>query len=70
MINGLKSPHKLLNEYIKQHTTCFPGDTGGLPFILSEPELAFELPAPGFEWDRLRDGRLVLPLPISFFDIS
>jgi len=50
LINGLKSPHKLFNEYIKQHTTYFPGDTGGLPFTLSEPELAFELRVSEFEW--------------------
>ena len=69
MRNGLESPHKLLNEYIKGHTACLAGDTGD-PFTSSEPELHVEVRIMGFEWDRLRLGtRLVLQLEIPIFDI-
>ncbi|KAF8238519.1 hypothetical protein L208DRAFT_1387485, partial [Tricholoma matsutake] len=51
--NGLESPHKLLNEYIKEHTICLPGNTGD-PFTSSEPELQCEVQATSFEWDRLK----------------
>ena len=37
-MNGLRSPHKLLNDYIKEHADCLPGDTGE-PFTLGEPKL-------------------------------
>jgi hypothetical protein len=57
--NGLESPHKLLNEYIKEHTTCLPGDTGD-PFTLYERDLRIPVRISGFEWDRLQPGRLVL----------
>jgi hypothetical protein len=67
-MNGLESPHKLLNEYIKGHTTCLPGDTGD-PFTSSEPDLHVEVQLMSFEWDRLREGRLVFQLPIPPFDI-
>jgi hypothetical protein len=66
--NGLESPHRLLNEYIKEHTTCVPGDTGD-PFTLHEPELHIQVQMLGFEWDRLQSGRLVFLLPIPSFDI-
>ena len=68
-MNGLESPHKLLNEYIQGHTTCLPGDTGD-PFALSEPDLHVEVRMMSFEWDRLRTGKLVLQLPIPPFDIG
>jgi hypothetical protein len=67
--NGLESPHKLLNEYIKGHTTCLPGDIGD-PYTSDEPELHIEVRMMGFEWDRLLLGNLVLQLPILPFDIG
>ncbi|KAF8223312.1 hypothetical protein L208DRAFT_1426082 [Tricholoma matsutake] len=53
LTNGLESPHRLLNEYIKEHTACLPGDTGD-PFTSSEPELHFEVQVMSFGWDRLK----------------
>ncbi|KAF8352173.1 hypothetical protein F5887DRAFT_16705 [Amanita rubescens] len=38
LMNGLQSPHKLLNKYLEGHITCPPGDTGH-PFTLGEPDL-------------------------------
>jgi hypothetical protein len=61
LLNGLRSPHRLLNEYIKQHTTCFPGDCGEA-FTKDEPELGVRVVARGFEWSRLEKGRLFLYL--------
>jgi hypothetical protein len=63
-MNGLESPHKLLNEYIKEYSTCLPGDIG-LPFTSNEPELhiTVQVTNPGFEWDRLQKGTLVPQLP-------
>ena len=66
--NGLESPHRLLNEYIEELTTCVPGDTGD-PFTLCEPELHIQVLMSGFEWDRLWEGRLVFQLLIPPFDI-
>jgi hypothetical protein len=66
--NGLQSPHKLLNEYIKGHTDCLPVDTGGT-FTLDEPALQIPVRMQGFEWDRLQSGRFVLQLPIPPSDI-
>jgi hypothetical protein len=66
--NGLQSPHKLLNEYIKGHTDCLPGDTGE-PFTSDEPALRNYSRNPGFEWERLELGRFVLQLPIPPFEI-
>jgi hypothetical protein len=67
-MNGLQSPHKLLNKYIKAHTACLPGDTGN-PFTWDEPDLCIEVQLRGFEWDRLQSGRLVVQLLIPLFDI-
>ncbi|KIM47458.1 hypothetical protein M413DRAFT_200359 [Hebeloma cylindrosporum] len=53
MRNGLESPHRLLNEYVKELTACVPGDTGD-PFTLLEPELRVKVESLDFEWDRLR----------------
>ena len=61
--NGLRSPHRLLNEYIKEHTGCLPGDTGE-PFTSDEPPLQITVRILGFEWERLKIGRFVLQLPI------
>ena len=64
MINGLESPQKLLNKYIKDYTTCIPGNNG-FPFTTNEPELPkliIEVPMTGFDWERLQKGRLVLYL--------
>ena len=66
--NWLGSPHILLNEYIKGHTSCLPGNTGE-PFISNEPNLQFTVRMLGFEWERLEMGRLVLQLPIPPFEI-
>jgi len=68
-MNGLESPHTLLNEYIKAHTACLPGETG-LPFTLHEPKLRIDVQLKGFEWDRLQNGRLVLRLPFPPFDVT
>lgn len=68
--NGLESPHKLLNEYIKAHTTCLPGDTGDF-FTSSEPELDVKVEVMGFDWERLQSGRLVILWPlIPLFDVK
>ena len=59
-----------MNRYIEVHTTCLPGDTGE-PFTSDEPELRIEVQTlTGFEWDRLRLGRLVLQLPILPSDVG
>ena len=63
---GLESPHKLLNEFIKQHTTCFPGDHGE-DFIKNEPALRIKVNVRGFEWDRFGYGKFVLQLPAPPF---
>jgi hypothetical protein len=59
LMTGLESPHKLLNEFIKLHTTCLPGDCGE-PFTMNEPDLRMEIDVRGFEWERFGDGKLVL----------
>ncbi|KAF8343670.1 hypothetical protein F5887DRAFT_1134740 [Amanita rubescens] len=51
--NGLKSPHKLLNKYLEQYITCFPGDTGN-PFTSDEPNLHIHVKLRGFNWDRIQ----------------
>ena len=56
---GLASPHKLLNEFIKRHTTCFPGDRGE-DFTKNEPALRIKVNVRGFEWDRFGNGKFVL----------
>jgi hypothetical protein len=66
--NGLQSPHKLLNEYIKGHADCLPGDTGE-PFTSDEADLQIPVRILGFEWDRLQSGRFVLQLPIPLSEI-
>jgi hypothetical protein len=68
--NGLESPHKLLNEYIKALAVCYPGDDGE-PFFSGEPRLQIEVGLRGFEWDKLESGRFVLQLqlPIPHFEI-
>ena len=53
--NGLQSPHKLLNEFIKGHSTCLPDDTGE-PFTLDEPDLQISVRIRGFEWEALKYG--------------
>ncbi|KAM6498778.1 hypothetical protein JOM56_006726, partial [Amanita muscaria] len=53
LMNGLQSPHKLLNEYIKAHTTCLPGDSGP-DFTSNEPELHITVDVIGFDWKRLK----------------
>ena len=68
LMNGLQSPHKLLNSYIENHVGCLPGDTGE-PFYLKEPSLQIEVYMLGFEWEWLKTGRFVLQLPIPPFDI-
>ena len=68
LMNGLQLPHTLLNEYIKDHTDCLPGDTGK-PFSSNEPRLQIRVRMLGFEWKRLETGRFVLQLPIPPFDI-
>ncbi len=66
---GLESPHKLLNEFIKRHTTCLPGDCGEA-FTRNEPDLRMDINVRGFEWDRFGDGKLVLWPPAPPFDIA
>ena len=66
--NRLGSPHKLLNEDIKGHIDCIPGDTGE-PFISNEPYLQITARMLGFEWETLQIGRLVLQLLIPPFEI-
>jgi hypothetical protein len=61
--NGLRSPHKLLSEYIKEHTGCLPGDTGE-PFTSDEPPLQITAQVQGFEWGRLKIGKFVVQLLI------
>ena len=59
LINGLESPHKLLNQYIEAHADCLPGDLGE-PFLNGEPDPKIAVELRGFEWDRLKLGRFVL----------
>ena len=66
--NGLESPDKLLNQYIKAHADCLPGDDG-VPFLKGEPDPKIELELRGFEWDRLELGRFVLQPSIPRFEI-
>ena len=68
LINGLKSPHKLLNEYIEAHADCPPGDLGE-PFSEGEPNPKIRVQLRGFEWDRLKSGRFVPQLSIPRFEI-
>jgi hypothetical protein len=65
-MNGLESPHKLLSEYIKRHTTCLPGDSSGITFTSNEPQLHIDVEIKKFDWDRLRRGTLVLQLSLFF----
>ena len=58
-MNGFRSPHKLLNEYIKEYTYCLSGDTGE-PFASNGHKLKITVQTPGFVWDRLELGRVVL----------
>ena len=55
--NGLQSPHKLLSEYLECHISCRPGNSGGA-FTSSEDDLKIEISLVGFEWDRLKLGKL------------
>lgn len=57
-MNGLQSPHKLLNRFLESHITSPPGDTGH-PFTLDEPDLTVVVDVRGFEWDRLQSGSLL-----------
>jgi len=66
LLNGLESSHTLLNEFIKAHTTCYPGDTG-LPFTSHERKLHIEVQLTSFEWDRLQNGMLILHLQFPPF---
>ena len=68
LINGLESPHKLLNRYIKAHADCLPGDLGE-SFLEGEPDPKVEIQLRGFEWGRLKSGRFVLQLSIPRFEI-
>jgi hypothetical protein len=55
--NGLQSPHKLLNEYVKVHTFNLPGDTGE-PHVSEEGKVNAKVNLTTFDWDRLRNGML------------
>jgi len=63
-MNGLQSPHKLLNEYLERHITCLPDDTGD-PFTSDEPDLFIDVQVRGFEWERLQLGMLCHPTSSS-----
>jgi hypothetical protein len=63
LMNGLGSPHTLLNEYIRGHTGCFPGDRGD-PFDLKEDDLRIVVKVKSFDWDKLLEGSY---LRSSFF---
>ena len=65
----MQSPHKLLNELLKDYISCLPGDTGE-PFTSDEDNLQIKVSTVGFdEWDRLKSGRFILQLPIPPFEI-
>jgi hypothetical protein len=66
LLNGLESPHTLLNKFIEAHTTCRPGDAGE-EFLSWEPELRMNLDVRGFDWDRLQSGTFVPQLEFSLF---
>ena len=66
--NGLESPHKLLNGFIRQ-MGCPPGDTGGR-FTEYEDEPQIGIQMLGFDWGRLELGTFVLQLPIPPFEIK
>lgn len=57
-MNGLQSPHRLLNKYLEEYLTCLPGDTGD-PFTLREPNPFIDIKVKGFDWDKLRSGLLL-----------
>lgn len=57
-MNGLQSPHRVLNKYLEEHLTCPPGDTGE-PFTSDEHNIFIEINVKGFEWDRLHLGLLL-----------
>ena len=52
--NGFQSPHKVLDEYVKEHTTRLPGDHVS---IEHEPPLLVQIKLLSFDWDRLREGK-------------
>jgi hypothetical protein len=56
LMNGLKSPHRLLSEYIKGHINCYP--ESGNCLDTDEPELHVQVCMSVFEWDRLLHGKL------------
>ena len=68
LANGLQSPHKLLNEYIKAHADCLPGDIGE-PFLKGEPDPEITVKLHGFELDKLKSSMFVLQLSILRFEI-
>ena len=58
LMNGLQSPHKLLNKYLEEYLTCPPGDTGE-PFTSDEPNPFIDIKVNGFDWDKLQLGLLL-----------
>ena len=65
-MNGLQSPHKLLNEYLEKHITCLPGDTGD-PFTSDERDFFIHVQVRGFDWERLQLGMLLYSTSSSSF---
>lgn len=57
-MNGLQSPHKLLNIYLEEHLNCPPGDTGD-PFTSDESNPFIDIEVKGFDWDKLQLGLLL-----------
>ncbi|KAK2464549.1 hypothetical protein APHAL10511_003407 [Amanita phalloides] len=53
LMNGMQSPHRLMNKYLERYITCLPGDTGD-PFTADEPDLLIDIQMRGFEWDRFK----------------
>ena len=45
-MNGLQSPHKLLNVCLEQYCITYPPGDIGLPFTLDEPDLHINVEVP------------------------
>jgi len=52
--NGFQSPHKIFDEYVKEHTTRLPGDHVRVEL---EPPLLIQIELLSFDWGRLQQGK-------------
>jgi hypothetical protein len=59
-MNGLQSPHKLFNAYIKAYANYAPLDYDDA-LLVDEGEVQVKVDLKSFEWERLKKG-MCLPL--------